>query len=91
MVPCSSKIGCIGGREQRGYGYGLGVRVLFGPAAARRAGSVGKYGWAGAANTYFWIDPVEESVAIFLAQIRPAGYFRVAEEFRELAYAALVA
>ena len=29
--------------------------------------------------------------AIFLAQIRPAGYFRVAEEFRELAYAALVA
>ena len=81
----------VNGREQRGYGYGLGVRVLLDPAASRRSGSVGEYGWAGAANTYFRIDPVEESVAIFLAQIRPAGYFRVAEEFRELACAALAA
>ena len=81
----------VNGREQRGYGYGLGVRVLHDPAAGRRSGSVGEYSWAGAANTYFWIDPVEESVAIFLAQVRPAGYFRVAEEFRELAYQALAA
>ena len=79
----------VNGREQRGYGYGLGVRVLHDPTTSRRAGSVGEYGWAGAANTYFWIDPVEEFIAIFLAQIRPAGYFRAAEEFRELAYRAL--
>ena len=81
----------VNGRVQRGYGFGHGVRVLLDPARARRPGSVGEYGWAGAANTYFWIDPVEESIAIFLAQIRPAGYFRVAEEFRTLAYQALVA
>ena len=66
------------------------MRVLHDPTTGRRAGSVGEYGWAGAANTYFWIDPVEEFIAIFLAQIRPAGYFRAAEEFRELAYRALV-
>ena len=81
----------VNGRMQSGYGYGLGVRVLHDPARARRSGSVGEYGWAGAANTYFWIDPVEDSITIFLAQIRPAGYFRVAEEFRELAYQALTA
>ena len=81
----------VNGREQRGYGDGLGVRVLHDPTTSRRAGSVGEYGWAGAANTYFRIDPVEEFIAIFLAQIRPAGYFRAAEEFRELAYRALVA
>ena len=80
----------VNGREQRGYGYGLGVRVLHDPTTSRRAGSVGECGWAGAANTYFRIDPVEEFIAIFLAQIRPAGYFRAAEEFRELAYRALV-
>ena len=79
----------VNGREQRGYGYGLGVRVLHDPTTSRRAGSVAEYGWAGAANTYFRIDPVEEFIAIFLAQIRPAGYFRAAEEFRELAYRAL--
>ena len=67
------------------------MRVLHDPTTSRRAGSVGEYGWAGAANTYFRIDPVEEFIAIFLAQIRPAGYFRAAEEFRELAYRALVA
>ena len=78
----------VNGREQRGYG--LGVRVLHDPTTSRRAGSVGEYGWAGAANTYFRIDPVEEFIAIFLAQIRPASYFRAAEEFRELAYRALV-
>ena len=81
----------VNGHQQRGYGYGLGVRVLLDPARGRRSGSVGEYGWAGAANTYFWIDPVEESIAIFLAQISPAGYFRVAEEFREIVYQALVA
>ena len=70
---------------------GLGVRVLHDPARSRRSGSVGEYSLGGGRHTYFWVDPVAESIAIFLAQIRPAGYFRVAEEFRELAYQALVA
>ena len=80
----------VGGREQRGYGYGLGVRVLLDPGQSGRPGSTGEYGWAGAANTYFWIDPREQLIGIILAQVRPAGYFRVAEDFRVLAYQALV-
>lgn len=80
----------VGGREQRGYGYGLGVRVLLDPGAGGRSGAAGEYGWAGAANTYFWIDPMEQLIGIILAQVRPAGYFRVADEFRALAYQALV-
>ena len=81
----------VGGREQRGYGYGLGVRVLLDPARGRHPGAAGEYGWAGAANTYFWIDPAEQLIGIVLAQVRPAGYFLVADEFRALAYQALAA
>ena len=38
-----------------GYGFGLGSRVLLDPAQAGLLGSVGEYGWAGAAKTYYWI------------------------------------
>jgi CubicO group peptidase (beta-lactamase class C family) len=31
--------------------------------------SEGSFGWAGAFNTYFFIDPREEVVAIFMTQV----------------------
>ena len=31
-------------------------------------GSVGKYFWAGYAGTYFWVDPKEEQVGLYLMQ-----------------------
>ena len=36
-----------------GYGFGLGSRVLLDLAAIGLLGSVGEYGWAGAARTYY--------------------------------------
>ena len=36
-----------------------------GPAAP---GSVGEYYWGGLAGTYFWIDPKEKLIAIFMIQ-----------------------
>ena len=51
-----------------GYGFGLGSRVLMNVAESRKPGSVGEYGWAGVGKTYFWIDPVEEIIGIFMAQ-----------------------
>ncbi|HKD05614.1 MAG TPA: serine hydrolase domain-containing protein [Bryobacteraceae bacterium] len=51
-----------------GYGFGLGSRVLLDPAASGLPGSVGEFGWAGAANTYFWVDPKKELVGIFMTQ-----------------------
>ena len=80
----------INGRVQRGYGYGLGVRVMLDPGQSHRPGSVGEYGWAGAANPYFWIDPAEEFIGIVLAQIMPTGFYPLAEDFRVLAYQAIV-
>jgi CubicO group peptidase (beta-lactamase class C family) len=51
-----------------GYGFGLGSRVLLNVAESGKPGSVGEYGWAGVAKTYFWVDPAEEIIGILMAQ-----------------------
>lgn len=72
-----------------GYGFGLGSRVLLDPAASAVTGSVGEYGWAGAAKTYYWVDPVEEIVGVFMSQFMMAMELPD-QDFRVLAYQALV-
>lgn len=77
----------IGGILNHGYGYGLGSRTLLEPGVAGTMGSVGEFGWAGAATTYYWVDPTEEMVGLFMAQYQgpddPDRYFR------QLAYQAI--
>lgn len=51
-----------------GEGFGLGVRVVTDPAARRTMLSAGSFGWSGAFNTHFFIDPVERIVGIFMTQ-----------------------
>ena len=80
----------IGTDVRAGYGFGLGVSVLVDLPATSTPGSVGIYGWGGAASTQFWIDPKEEMLGIFMTQYMPAGYYPVAREFRVAAYQAIV-
>ncbi len=56
-----------------GEGFGLGGYVVTDPAARGRLGSVGQFGWSGAASTYFTIDRREKLVAILLMQYLPGG------------------
>lgn len=58
----------LDGLPMPGYGFGLGSRVLLNVAESAKPGSVGEFGWAGAAKTYYWVDPVEEVVALFMTQ-----------------------
>jgi CubicO group peptidase (beta-lactamase class C family) len=51
-----------------GEGFGLGVRVLSDPAARNTWLSQGSYGWSGAYNTHFFIDPKERVIGIFMTQ-----------------------
>jgi CubicO group peptidase (beta-lactamase class C family) len=51
-----------------GYGYGLGSRVLLNPAESGLPGSAGEFGWAGAGNTYYWVDPKLEMIGIYMTQ-----------------------
>lgn len=49
--------------------YGLCVEVLTDLGRTQRLGSVGEFGWGGAASTQVWIDPQEDMVALILMQL----------------------
>jgi CubicO group peptidase (beta-lactamase class C family) len=51
-----------------GYGFGLGVAVRIAPGESPLIGSVGDYYWGGYAGTYFWVDPKEQLVAVWMMQ-----------------------
>ena len=51
-----------------GEGYGLSMRVVSDPAARNTFLSKGSFGWSGAYNTHFFIDPKEKIVGIYMTQ-----------------------
>ena len=73
-----------------GIGFGLGFSVVVNPAAANVLDSAGEFAWGGAASTYFWIDPVEEIVVVFLTQLLPSSTYPIRRELKTLVYQALV-
>jgi CubicO group peptidase (beta-lactamase class C family) len=56
-----------------GEGFGLGGYVVVDDARRGRLGSVGQFGWFGAAGTYFVIDRKEQLVALLMLQHLPGG------------------
>ena len=73
-----------------GMGFGFGFAVLKDQNSSTGSGSKGSYWWAGAANTYFYIDPKEDLIVIFMTQFVPNIYYPVCREFRELVYQSIV-
>jgi CubicO group peptidase (beta-lactamase class C family) len=73
-----------------GIGFGFGFAILQDNIRAKTTGSKGSYWWAGAANTYFFIDPKEELILILMTQFVPSNYYPVCKEFRDLVYKAIV-
>ena len=73
------------GMPQPGMGFGLGSRVMLDVAQTGGTGSVGEYGWAGAAKTYYWVDPVEELVGVLLTQ-HMVGFDLPEADFRAVVY-----
>jgi CubicO group peptidase (beta-lactamase class C family) len=72
-----------------GYGFGLGSRVLLNPAESGLPGSAGEFGWAGAANTYYWVDPKLEMIGIYMTQ-HMLSVELAQRDFHLLAYQAVV-
>jgi len=50
-----------------GYGFGLGVAVRRQDGISPINGTAGDYSWGGAYGTFFWVDPKEELVVVFMA------------------------
>lgn len=55
----------------RGYGYGLGVRTMVDTVRAGSNGSVGEFGWSGAAGTWLMADPGCALSAVYVQQVLP--------------------
>ncbi|MDO6838953.1 serine hydrolase domain-containing protein [Paraglaciecola chathamensis] len=73
-----------------GEGYGLAMSVTVDEQGANTMGSTGDYGWAGAASTYFRIDPKEQMIVISMTQLMPSSYFSYNKDFKNIAYQALI-
>lgn len=79
------------GREfEPGWGFGLGFRINVNLANSKILGSEGTYDWSGAANTYFFIDPKEELIAMVWTQLFPYGAYPFAQKFKVAVYQSLV-
>ena len=75
----------IGLGELPGYGWGLGVRVMMDTGQAMSLTNNGEFGWAGAASTYFWVDPSESMVGVIMTQYL-GSILPMSEEMRASAY-----
>ncbi len=82
------RFGALAPVPEMGYGFGLGFAVRTEQGRSPVPGSVGDYFWGGVTGTYFWIDPAEDLVAVFLSQA-PDRRLHYRYLSRQLVYAAL--
>jgi CubicO group peptidase (beta-lactamase class C family) len=78
----------FGALGQSGYGQGFVGAVLVDSLVENPPGAPGIYRWWGYAQTYFWIDPTQDLVAVLWSQFTP-GSPDVPLAFQRLVYAAL--
>ena len=63
-----------------GEAWGLSMRVITDPALRNTFLSKGSFGWSGAYNTHFFIDPKEKIIAIYMTQ---SAYLETRAQMRE--------
>ncbi|MCH8257074.1 MAG: beta-lactamase family protein [Proteobacteria bacterium] len=84
-IPESQRPLKIGMNPLPGYGWGLGVRVMTDIGQSLGLTGNGEFGWAGAASTYFWVDPEEEMTGVFMTQYL-GSVLPLADDLRSAAY-----
>jgi CubicO group peptidase (beta-lactamase class C family) len=70
-------------------GYGLGFGVTSDAEQLTELGSIGAYYWGGFYFTEFVIDPKEDLIAVFMAQLHPTGGIDLDHKVMGLAYQAI--
>ena len=73
-------------------GFGLGFSIVKDLGSSGIPGTVGAYGWGGAYFTTYWVDPVENLIAVFMIQLLPvpANLTDLQDKFRTLVYQSIV-
>src|SRR5690606_36446138 len=74
--------------QDPGKGFGLGFAVVDDLADSKALSSEGTFYWSGAYSTYFFIDPKENMVAVFMTQFAPFSTF-YENKFRQMVYQAV--
>jgi len=77
------------GGKNDGNGYGFTMSVTTDVARSTGYGSVGDFGWDGAASTFFRVDPREELVVLLMTQRMPCD-LEIQVKLKSLVYQALV-
>ena len=72
-----------------GVGFGLGFATTITPSSTLIPGSAGDFFWGGAASTFFWVDPREDLIVLFLTQLLPSSAHPVRRQLRTLVYSAI--
>jgi len=73
---------------EQAFGLGFGVDGVKAPLS--ELGSPGEYNWGGFFYTAFSIDPKEQMIVIFMAQLHPSGDLRLDRQVNALAYQAII-
>lgn len=77
------------GKISPDQGFGLGFGIAGVKAPLSELGSVGEYNWGGFFYTSFSIDPKEQMIVIFMAQLHPEGGLTLNQQVHTLAYQAI--
>lgn len=79
------QLGKIGPEQAFGLGFGIdGVKTPL-----SELGTPGTYAWGGFFYTAFAIDPKEQMIVVFMAQLHPTGDLPLDRQVHELAYQAI--
>lgn len=72
-----------------GAGFSFGFAYLYDPDRFPDGGNAGKMWWAGSTNVYFWMDPAEDLVGVFMTHVLPFGHLGVMDTVERLTYEAI--
>ena len=84
----SCAIGLFSEAKYEGTGFGLGFAMTLDPTVAGLP-CEGEFFWGGAASTYFWVDPKDDLVCIFMTQLMPSTTFDFRGQLKDIVYAAI--
>ena len=69
-----------------GFTYGYLMRNMVDPASSHQYGSVGEYGWEGWLGSYFFCDPEQDLLMLFMTQTYDGGYIPCVRRMRNTIY-----